>query len=322
MKNFYSLSFLELVKLLKKNKIGEEVAKNIFKKYYGNQKIELGKKTKEFLKQYSFNLPTIIKEYKDKYDETIKYLIKLEDGNTIETVLMNFNHGKAVCISSQVGCNMGCKFCASGQLKKIRDLKVEELVGQVLLIKQKVENITIMGIGEPLDNIENVNNFIDIISSPFGLGISLNHITISTCALVNKFNKLKGINLAISLHASNDKTRSSIMPVNKSFGIDKILKAARNYYKKYKKTVIIEYILIGEVNDSLNDALKLCEILKGMKVKVNLIELNKIKNTKFVNSKNLNSFAKTLIDNGLVVTTRLKRGKNINAACGQLRANQ
>ena len=265
-------------------------------------------------------------------DLTNKYLFLLLDGNYIEAVLMRHDYGISVCVSSQVGCNMGCKFCESGRLKKVRDLEAYEIVQQIILIeediKERIDSVVIMGIGEPFDNYDNIMNFIKIINNPFGINIGARHITVSTCGLVPKIRKFMEeelqVNLAISLHGSNNDIRSKIMPVNKAYSIDELIMCLREYIEKTNRRVTIEYVMLNSVNDSIDNAIELSKLLKGMNVYVNLIPYNETSHLEFKKSSKdtIIKFYDTLKKNGINVTIRREFGGNIDAACGQLRAKE
>jgi len=267
-----------------------------------------------------------------KSDLTSKYLFELIDGNYIEAVLMRHDYGISVCVSSQVGCNMGCKFCESGRLKKVRNLEAYEIVQQILLIendiKGRVDSIVIMGIGEPFDNYDNIMDFIRIINNPFGINIGARHITISTCGLIPMIEKFSNeelqVNLAISLHASNDKIRNEIMPVNKAYSINDLITCLKKYITKTNRRVTIEYVMLNSVNDSYDNAVELAKLLRGMNVYVNLIPYNETSHIEFKksNKDTILNFYDTLKQNGINVTIRREFGGNIDAACGQLRAKE
>ena len=262
-------------------------------------------------------------------DGTKKYLFDVLDGNAIETVLMQYHHGKTICVSSQIGCKMGCKFCASTGIPFVRNLSAGEIVEQVIAVEQdildNISNIVFMGIGEPLDNYENVMKAIKIINNPKGLNIGARHISISTSGIVPKIYDLANENmqctLSISLHATNNKKRSEMMPVNNAYPIEELIKACKDYIKKTNKRISFEYALAKENNDNLEDAKELVKLLKGMICHVNLIPINKIENGKFTKSTNENiiKFRDYLNDHGIVATIRRELGSDIDAACGQLR---
>ena len=262
-------------------------------------------------------------------DGTKKYLFDILDGNAIETVLMEYHYGKSICVSSQVGCKMGCKFCASTGIPFVRNLTAGEIVEQILAVEQdtgeKISNIVFMGIGEPLDNYDNVIKAIRIINSPKGLNIGARHISISTSGLVPRIYDLAKENiqctLSVSLHASNDEKRSSMMPVNNAYNIETLIKACKDYIAITNKRISFEYALAKDNNDNLKDAQELVKLLKGMLCHVNLIPINKIENGKFTKSSNENiiKFRDYLNDHGITATIRRELGSDIDAACGQLR---
>lgn len=266
----------------------------------------------------------------EKGEDVRKYLFELNDNNYVEAVLMEHDYGISVCVSSQVGCNMGCKFCESGRLKKVRNLETFEMVEQILLIeediKKKVNSIVIMGIGEPFDNYDNVINFIKIINHSKGLAIGARHITVSTCGLVPKIEEFSNldlqVNLALSLHAPNDEIRNRIMPINKVYNISKVMDAIRQYISKTNRRVTIEYVMLNMVNDSIENALELAKLLKGMNVYVNLIPYNETNNIEFKKSEIVKEFKDTLLKAGINVTVRREFGGKISAACGQLRSKE
>jgi len=259
-----------------------------------------------------------------------KYLFELSDNNFVEAVLMEHDYGISVCVSSQVGCNMGCKFCESGRLKKVRNLETFEMVEQIMLIEEdigkKIQSVVVMGIGEPFDNYDNVINFVRIINHAKGLSIGARHITISTCGLVPKideFCKLElQVNLALSLHASNDIIRNKIMPVNKAYNISQVMDAIKRYISKTNRRVTIEYVMLNMVNDSIENAKELANLLKGMNVYVNLIPYNETNNIEFKKSERIKEFKDTLLKCGINVTVRREFGGKISAACGQLRSKE
>ena len=266
-------------------------------------------------------------------DELVnKYLFKLEDNNHIECVLMRHDYGTSICISSEVGCNMGCKFCESGRVKKIRELKTEEMVEQILLVeddvKEKISHVVIMGIGEPFDNYDNVTNFIKIINHAKGLAIGSRHITLSTCGIVPKIREFADfpyqVNLAISLHAPNDELRSKIMPINRAYPLKELMSALKYYYDKTNRRLTFEYIMLDGVNDSKENALELVKLLRGFNCYVNLIPYNETENIEFKRSKknSILEFYDIIKKNGMNVTIRREFGSNISAACGQLRSKR
>ncbi len=262
-------------------------------------------------------------------DGTKKYLFDVLDGNAIETVLMSYHHGYSICVSSQIGCKMGCKFCASTGIKFVRSLTSGEIVEQILAVEQdeniRISNIVFMGIGEPLDNFDNVINAVKIINNPKGLNIGARHISISTSGLVPMIYKLAEQNtqctLSISLHATTNEKRSSMMPVNNAYNIEELIQACKDYIKVTNRRISFEYALAKDNNDNLEDAKRLVKLLKGMLCHVNLIPINKIENGEYTKSSNENiiKFRDYLNDHGIVATIRRKLGSDIDAACGQLR---
>ena len=277
---------------------------------------------------YTLCVYKIIKKQESK-DGTKKYLFDVLDGNAIESVLMEYKHGKTICVSTQIGCKMGCKFCASTGIGFVRNLTSGEIVEQVLAVQRdqniKISNLVFMGIGEPLDNYENVMNAIKILNNPKGINMGARHISISTSGLVPKIYKLadKDIQctLSISLHASNNEKRSAMMPVNNLYNIEELMKACKYYIEKTNKRISFEYALAKDNNDNLSDARELVKLLKGMLCHVNLIPINKIEDGKFIKSTNENilKFRDYLNEKGIVATIRRELGSDIDAACGQLR---
>lgn len=259
-----------------------------------------------------------------------KFLFRLLDGEKIEAVLMYHDYGLSVCVSSQVGCNMGCRFCESGRLKKVRNLEAYEIVEQIILIQKyigkKINSVVLMGIGEPFDNYDNIIKFIRIINDAHGLAIGSRHITVSTCGLVPKIEEFSNldlqVNLAISLHGATDEIRNSIMPVNKVYSLGVLMPAIRDYIAKTNRRVTIEYVMLNMVNDNVSDANSLANLLKGMNVYVNLIPYNETKNIGFKKSSKdrIDKFYNTLVKNKINVTIRREFGGSIKAACGQLRS--
>jgi len=292
---------------------------------FTNLKKELREKIKS---DFTNNFITI--KRCEKGEDVRKYLFELNDNNYVEAVLMEHDYGISVCVSSQVGCNMGCKFCESGRLKKVRNLETFEMVEQILLIEEdiekKINSVVIMGIGEPFDNYDNVINFIKIINHPKGLSIGARHITVSTCGLVPKIEEFSNldlqVNLALSLHAPNDEIRNKIMPINKVYNISKVMTAIRQYISKTNRRVTIEYVMLNMVNDSIENALELAKLLRGMNVYVNLIPYNETNNIEFKKSERVKEFKDTLLNAGINVTVRREFGGKISAACGQLRSKE
>ena len=298
----------------------------------------ISKATKQKLSEVAFfHLPTVERKLVSAIDGTVKYLFRLADGNCVESVVMRYEHGITICISSQVGCRMGCRFCASTIDGKVRDLVPSELLGQILAatldLGERISGIVMMGIGEPLDNYDNVIKFLRLVGHPDGLNIGYRHISLSTCGIVPKIRMLAEesfpITLSISLHAADDETRSTIMPVNNKWGVDELLDACRDYYKATGRRISFEYTLIAGKNDSPDDAKKLGALLNKklrsprdtMPIHVNLIPVNEVKERDFVRSdkKAVQLFAATLEKQGIRATVRRKLGSDINASCGQLR---
>lgn len=335
MKNIKDYNLEELKEELKS--IGEKPfrAEQIFKWLYQdkvksfddmtNLSLELREKLKE---NYTICNFKILKK-QESSDGTKKYLFDVLDGNAIETVLMSYHHGYSICVSSQIGCKMGCKFCASTGIKFVRSLTSGEIVEQILAVEQdeniRISNIVFMGIGEPLDNFDNVINAVKIINNPKGLNIGARHISISTSGLVPMIYKLAEQNtqctLSISLHATTNEKRSSMMPVNNAYNIEDLIQACKDYIKVTNRRISFEYALAKDNNDNLEDAKRLVKLLKGMLCHVNLIPINKIENGEYTKSSNENiiKFRDYLNDHGIVATIRRELGSDIDAACGQLR---
>ncbi len=259
-------------------------------------------------------------------DNTVKYLYGLPDGESVETVLMEYKHGNSLCISTQVGCRMGCRFCASTIAGFVRHLLPSEMLLQIYETERDsgrhVDSIVLMGIGEPLDNFDNVMKFLSLVNSE-GDGMSLRHISLSTCGIVDRINELAemktGLTLSISLHAATDEKRSSIMPINKKYNLDRLMTACRNYFKKTGRRISFEYSLIEGVNDTEESAKELIKLLGGMLCHVNLIPINEIRERDYKKSRFVEKFRKRLTDAGINATVRRTLGADINAACGQLR---
>lgn len=335
MKNIkdYNLNELkeEFIKIGEKSYRAEQVFKWLYQEEVTsfddmtNLSLELREKLK---KEFTLNNFKILKK-QESVDGTKKYLFDVLDGNAIETVLMEYHHGKTICVSSQIGCKMGCKFCASTGIKFIRNLTSGEIVEQILAVqrdeKTKISNIVFMGIGEPLDNYDNVLKAINILNNPKGLNIGARHISISTSGIVPKIYELADrdyqFTLSISLHATNDEKRSKMMPINNKYNIEELMKACKYYIKKTNKRISFEYALAKDNNDNLEDAKELVKLLKGMLCHVNLIPINKIENGQYIKSTNENiiKFRDYLNANGITATIRRELGSDIDAACGQLR---
>ena len=264
-------------------------------------------------------------------DDVVKYLFKLSDNNKIEAVLMKHDYGNSLCISTQVGCNMGCHFCESGRLKKVRNLETYEMVLQILMVEEdlniRISHLVLMGIGEPFDNYDNVINFIEIINHPKGIALGSRHITISTCGLVPKIKEFmkydKQVNLAVSLHAPNNEIRNKIMNINKVYPIEEVISVIKEYINKTNRRVTFEYIMLRGVNDSTDNAIELSKLLKGINCYVNLIPYNETSHIEFKksNKEDILKFYDTLKKNNINVTIRREFGSKVSAACGQLRSN-
>lgn len=284
----------------------------------------------EHLKQdFEIKLYEVV-DHQKSADGTEKFLFRLQDGNLIESVLMRHNYGTSICVTSEVGCNMGCAFCASGMKKKLRNLSAGEMVLQLEsvyeVIKEKISHIVVMGIGEPFDNYQNVINFLHIVNEPHGLEIGSRHISVSTCGLVPMIYEYAKedlqSNLAVSLHAPNNEIRDQIMPINKAYRIEELVKAISDYIIATNRRVTIEYILIDGLNDSIKCANELVDLLHGLNVYINLIPYNEVKEKPFKRSKKeqMRKFYDTLKKRSMNVTLRLEQGADIDAACGQLRS--
>ncbi len=278
-------------------------------------------------------MPVTLVDKQVARDGTAKYLFEMQDGMTVETVLMHFSFGKSVCVSSQVGCNMGCTFCASGLLKKQRDLTSGEMTAQIMYIQKeldaegsRVDNIVIMGTGEPFDNYDNVLDFCRTVNSDHGLAIGARHITISTCGIVPKIKAFAKerfqYNLAISLHAPNDELRRKLMPVDRAYPLDQLMQALREYSTDNHRRITFEYILLKGVNDSDHDAVELADLIRGMNAYVNLIPYNEVDENEYrtTDDRTALHFYDVLMKHGVKATLRTKHGEDIDAACGQLRA--
>ena len=335
MKNIKDYDLNELKQEL--TNIGEKPfrAEQIFKWLYVekvhsfDEMTNLSLELREKLKQnYDICNFTIVKKLESK-DGTKKYLFGLSDGNAIESVLMQYHFGKTVCVSSQIGCKMGCKFCASTGIAFIRSLTSGEIVEQIIAIEQdigeKISNVVFMGIGEPFDNYDNVMNAVKILNNQKGLNIGARHISISTSGIVPKIYQFADENvqctLSISLHSANNETRSSMMPVNNAYNIQELIKACKYYISKTNKRISFEYALAKDNNDNQKAADELVELLHGMLCHVNLIPINKIENGKYIKSSNENiiKFRDYLNSKGITATIRRELGSDIDAACGQLR---
>jgi len=335
MKNIFSETYESLENYFKnidgKKFRATQIYEFLYKKriYDVNNMSNISKTIKEKLtNDFDFSFIKLIKKQEDT--DVKKYLFELTDGNTIESVLMYHNYGISLCVSSQVGCNMGCAFCESGRLKKIRNLETYEIVEQLLLIEKdinkRITHVVIMGIGEPFDNYDNVMNFVRIITHPKGIDLGSRHVTVSTCGIIpgiEKFTKdFTQVNLAISLHAPNDTIRNKIMPINKVYKLNDLMKTIKKYIETTNRRVTFEYIMLENINDSLECAEELANLLKNLNCYVNLIPYNETENIQFKRTKKVQilAFYDILKKNGINVTIRKEFGGNVDAACGQLRA--
>ena len=275
-------------------------------------------------------VPEVARKQESRLDGTIKYLWRLGDGNCIETVLMQYHHGNTVCISSQVGCRMGCAFCASTIAGKVRDLTPSEMIDQVLFTQldsgREISNIVLMGIGEPLDNRDTVMKFLTLVNHPDGLNIGMRHISLSTCGIVPEIDRLADLNLqltlSISLHAPDSETRSRIMPVNRAYDVETLFAACHRYFQKTGRRISFEYAMIDGVNDNDWQADLIAKKIKGMPGHVNLIPLNDVVESPFKPSRRVAEFQKRLESHGVTATVRRSLGGDIDASCGQLRRKE
>ena len=341
MRPIYDLSFEMLSEYLESNNVKPFHTKQIFRWLYDKRINDFDKMSDisksliaKFKEDFILDVLKLIERQISK-DGTEKYLFELNDGSLIESVLMVFDYGFSACLSSQVGCNMGCSFCASGLLKKQRDLSCGEIVAQVIEIQrlldeknERLGNIVVMGTGEPFDNYDNVMNALSIINHPFGLQIGARHISVSTCGIVpgieNFSNDEHQYNLAISLHAPNDELRSKLMPINKAYPLDVLMKSLKDYASTNNRRLTFEYLLLKDINDQEIHARQIKELLSGLNAYINLIPYNEVSEKDFETSSEENAlrFYDLLKKNNVAVTLRTKKGDDIDAACGQLRANK
>ncbi len=339
--HIYGLTFNELINELESRKIAKFRASQIWDFLYvkkvddfdqmHNIPNDLIKMLKE---NFSIN-ESVEKVNQISFDKTQKSLLKLKDGHDIETVLMKYKHGNTVCVTTQIGCKIGCSFCASHLGGFIRNLTAGEIVEQILYWdkklnkkNEKVDNVVVMGIGEPFDNLPNVFKFIDIINSEQGLNIGARKITVSTSGIMSKIDEFidypKQINLAISLHAPNDNTRTNIMKINKQYNINSILKGVEKYQNKKNRQVTFEYILLKDLNDSYEDAVDLANLAKNKNIHINLIPYNKVDeyDYKKTSDEKIKKFASIIEENKVSVSIRQQKGNDIDGACGQLRRKE
>ena len=339
MQTIYDLTFKQIQEMLEAHGQKAYRAKQIFSWLYRkrvssfDEMSDLPKSFIEQLKQEYSIEPLKEIQRQVSHDGTIKFLAELQDGSSVELVLMHFQYGDSLCVTSQVGCNMGCSFCASGLLKKQRDLTAGEIVGEVMFVQKqldkegrRVDNIVVMGTGEPFDNYTNVMNFCSIVNSDLGLAIGSRHITISTCGIVPKIREFAQghyqYNLAISLHAPTNELRRKLMPIAKAYPLDELMQALREYSEDNHRRLTFEYILLHGVNDSDEMAITLANLVRGMNAYINLIPYNQVDENGFigVDDKKALHFYDILMKHGVKATLRQKHGDDIDAACGQLRA--
>ncbi|MEA5017264.1 MAG: 23S rRNA (adenine(2503)-C(2))-methyltransferase RlmN [Erysipelotrichaceae bacterium] len=339
MRSIYDLEFNELIEWVEMVGLKHYQAKQIFQWLYRHrinsfdEMSDVALAKRDLLRStFSIDQPEVVKSQISS-DGTRKFLLKLQDGALVECVLMIYDYGKTICISSQVGCNMGCSFCASGLLKKQRDLTVAEMVSQVLFVQkeldpeqQRVSHVVIMGSGEPFDNYDNVMGFMRIINHDLGLAIGARHITVSTCGIVPRIYQFAEesvqYNLAISLHAPNDELRTSLMPINKAYPLKELMTAIRYYASKNNRRITFEYILLQGINDQMIHAQQLANLIKGLNAYVNLIPYNQVDEHGYrkVDYKKAMVFYDALSKLKVKCTLRQEHGADIDAACGQLRA--
>lgn len=341
MKNIYDYTQNQLIEEMAE--IGEKEfrATQVFEWLYRKQATSFSEMSnlslelrEKLIKNYDIQILSLVEKQVAK-DGTTKYLFALKDGGLIETVLMRMEYGQSVCVTSQLGCNMGCAFCASGLLKKQRDLSAAEMVGQVMFVNQellkeglRVTHVVVMGTGEPFDNYDNVDRFVHILNEPKGLAIGARHMTISTCGLIPKIDQYSDnglqTNLAISLHAPNDEIRDQLMPINRVYGMDALRQSIKNYIAKTNRRVTFEYILLDGVNDSLAHARQLAHYVHGLNCYINLIPYNSVSENGFQKSSAecVSAFHQELLRLKVNATLRKEHGSDIDAACGQLRAKK
>jgi len=333
--NILDLNLVELKQWMKNNGESEFRAKQISDWIYKgllefDNMNNIPRSIKEKLKNnFCIGMPELVEEYTSKQNDTRKYLFRLDDGNLIECVVMKYKHGNSICISTQVGCRMGCEFCASTIGGMIRDLTTGEMLAQIMksqyLIKERISNVVLMGSGEPFDNFCNVIKFLEIVNSEDGLNIGQRHITISTCGIVPRIKEFADMNmqvtLAISLHAPTDEIRKKSMPIANKYSISEIIDASKYYINKTNRRITFEYALVKGLNDRSQDAEKLSALLTDMLCHVNLIPVNEIKENELKRSSNndVTEFKRVLEINNIQTTVRREMGLDINAACGQLR---
>jgi len=335
MKNFYDFTIKALKNYLTVSGFKAFNADQLFKWVYEQKEnnyenmTNISKGLREFLRDNVVISDLKVHTLRESGDGTIKYLFELSDGSLIETVLMSYDYGKSICVTSQVGCNMGCSFCASGLLRKARNLEIHELVSQITTVENnlniRVSNVVVMGTGEPFDNYQNVIDFIKVINYKHGLQIGSRHITVSTCGIVPRIydyaeEPIKS-NLAISLHAPNNYIRNKIMKINRTYPLKEVIQACKDYYEKTKRRITFEYILLKGVNDSTSHANELSDLIRGMNAYVNIIPYNPVNEFDYEKTDKIRAsqFYIQLTKRGINATLRREQGSDIDAACGQLR---
>ncbi len=337
MNNIYNLTLTDLENyFINKNEKkfkGQQVFDWLYRKRVTSfdEMTNLKKEVIDLLKS-EFTMKTLSITKVERDTDVNKYLFSLKDQEKVEAVLMNHLYGNSLCISTQVGCNMGCKFCESGRLKKVRNLETHEMIEQILLVEEecgkRISHVVVMGIGEPFDNYDNLIKFIEIINHPKGIELGSRHITVSTCGVVPKIKEFMNlpyqVNLAISLHAPNNEIRNQIMPINKAYPIEVLVNTLKEYIKKTNRRVTFEYILLDGVNDTTECAIELANLVKGMNCYINLIPYNETNNISYKRTKplNISKFYDILKKNRINVTIRREYGSKISAACGQLRSKK
>lgn len=336
-KDLKSLIYEELSRFIKENTEEPSFrASQIFAWLYQgiysfDEMTNINKKLRENLANISYINQLEIVRKQVSTDGTVKYLLKLKDDNSIESVVMHYKHGSTICVSTQVGCRMGCGFCASTIQGKERDLAPSEIIDQIILAQQdlgiKISNIVLMGMGEPLDNFDNVMSFLDIVNDEKGLNIGMRHISLSTCGICDKIEELAkkklGLTLSVSLHAPNDEIRNQLMPINKKYPVGQLVSCCKKYIAQTGRRISFEYTLISGLNDSMACADQLADLLKGMLCHVNLIGVNDVSEKHFEcsSAKSIQQFAHRLETKGINATIRRRLGSDIDASCGQLRKN-
>ena len=337
MNNIYNLTLTDLENyFINKNEKkfkGQQVFDWLYRKRVTSfdEMTNLKKEVIDLLKS-EFTMKTLSITKVERDTDVNKYLFSLKDQEKVEAVLMNHLYGNSLCISTQVGCNMGCKFCESGRLKKVRNLETHEMIEQILLVEEecgkRISHVVVMGIGEPFDNYDNLIKFIEIINHPKGIELGSRHITVSTCGVVPKIKEFMNlpyqVNLAISLHAPNNEIRNQIMPINKAYPIEVLVNTLKEYIKKTNRRVTFEYILLDGVNDTTECAIELANLVKGMNCYINLIPYSETNNISYKRTKplNISKFYDILKKNRINVTIRREYGSKISAACGQLRSKK